>query len=240
MINPELYKVVKAISVPGFTFRELQGENALNSSVPFKDEHAAYSLVSVNSNLGKGVAGLRTELIQISPYHQRSFQLKIAGQRSVYFSDEFNNLYSSLTLKGNNLEEVKIGVGAATPTGIIFWGLQDSFAMIRILRASQLLRQNNIPTEIITRIVEPNVLPYEDSMVTLEEFKAKLLKRAWDKSETPEEGVPSKEDVLKVAKVLEETTFLITTRGMQVPERVEDLRYTLKEKQDFLEMMGGI
>lgn len=175
------------------------------------------------------------KLRQVSPSHGRSYEFFTGEESSVIFSDEYGNIYTSVTTKGNNLTNPGVKTSGITPSGAEFYGLQDSDSMVRALRASELLRANGVPTELFIKIIEPLELPYQGKIVSLEEFKSKLARQVW------EDNAPADNDdrrltrkqIPSLVEVMNNMTFFITVRGMQVPERLDDLlRSRTKEDMD--------
>lgn len=239
MATAELYRQVNGIAVPGHTLEEIQGTSAIPKGLPFRDGHIPeFSLVSVNETMSENPDILKDRLVQISPIHCRSFELRFGETGNMYWADEYRNVFSTLTTKGNNLDNPRVVKNSVSPSGYIVWGLQDSDAMVRVLRASELMRANNIPTEMIIRVIEPLALPFNGKMVSLEELKGSLLTQIWEQKSKPGHSI-SKVEIPDLSVVLDKMTFYITIRGLQVSERLQDLT-EVKTKEDFLSMMRRV
>lgn len=243
----ELYKGINSLQVAGHSYDEIQGMPAKPFQSPFRGDHIAeFSTVSVNGEMKENPHLISGRLIQISPLHGRSYEMRFGTTRGVIWEDEFGNLFSALNTKGNNLETPKALKHPAAPSGYIVYGMQDSDAMVRVLRGSLILRKNNIDTETIVRVVEPQELPIEDKLVSLDEFKAKLVNKIWNEnakkdSEDSITGRPqlARTEVTDLSLALDKMTFYLTVRGLQVSERMWDLPYAQSE-EEFKEMMAGV
>lgn len=239
MANTEIYKPINALAVPGHSLKDVQGTPILTNGVPLKEGHIpAFSLVSVNGEFQDNPTVLKDRLIRVSPIHGRSYELPIDNTRNVFWADEYGNVFSVLTTKGNNLENPTLLTQYPTPSGYAVYGLQDSESMVRILRASEILRANNVDTEAIVKVIEPTELPFGDKLIPLEDVKAQLLIKTWEQSDANEEA-PSKEDVASISLALDNMTFFITVRALQVAERLQDLTQSEKN-EDFEQMMNRV
>ncbi|HET9173809.1 MAG TPA: hypothetical protein VFN56_00840, partial [Candidatus Saccharimonadales bacterium] len=94
-----------------------------------------------------------------SPHHLRSFEVKHKDLDEIWV-DEFGHKYSSLNLKGNNFSSPGVVRSGTASRRVVGYGLQESAVMRRVLRASRLLRTNDISTEYILGLAEPKTLPW--------------------------------------------------------------------------------
>lgn len=226
----EVYNPVRSIEILGHTYENIQGIPAVPIGAPFRAGHIPeFSLVSVNGHMGENERILRNRLVKISPIHGRSYEMRFGEARHIFWQDEYGNLFSTITTKGNNLEEPKVLKQEVSPSGYMIYGMQDSDAMVRMLKASQLLRANHIGTEMILRVMEPQELPFGDQVVPLAEFKKLLIKQVWeqnaDKDSTDDQGDGNltREDIPSLTVALDKMTLFLTIRGLQVSERLADL-----------------
>lgn len=225
MANSELYRPVNSIQVEGFTHSEIQGVTVPSKRIPFKEGHIPqFSCVAVgNKDENESNAG---SLRQISSHHGRSYEFPMGEEGPIIFSDEYDNIYTSLTTKGNNLTASLplITKEGNAPSGFRLHGLQDSDSMVRALRASELLRSHGIPTELFVKVIEPLQLPYKEEVISLDEFKKRLVQQVWEENANPDDESEklTRRDIPKLASALDNMTFFITIRAMQVPERIND------------------
>lgn len=249
MVNSELYQPIKAMQIEGSTHREIQGVRVPSVGIPFKNGHIPqFSIVSVNGDFENEK---KTEdiLVKISSIHQRSYELRFGATGCIYWSDEYGNIFSTLTTKGNNFDYPKALKSQISPSGFLFYGLQDSDSMVRVLRVSELLRSKNVATELIVKVIEPMRVPIDGELVTLEEFKKRLVRKVWDEnaekgSKDPKVYVSmatnvSREDIPDLSSALDKMTFFITIRGHQVSERLRDIVQP-QSKEDFQSMMQRV
>lgn len=250
MPNSELYRSIRGMEVEGFTHQEIQGVRMPSVGIPFKNGHIPqFSIVSVNGDFENEK---KTEdiLVKISSIHQRSYELRFGATGCIYWSDEYGNIFSTLTTKGNNFDYPKALKSQISPSGFLFYGLQDSDSIVRVLRVSELLRSKNVDTELIVKVIEPMRAPINGELVTLEEFKKRLVRRVWDENSEKDSKDPkirlgraatnvSREDISDLSSALDKMTFFITIRGHQVSERLEDLVQP-QSKEDFQSMMQRV
>lgn len=245
--NPEIYKKVRSLLIPGYTFENVQGVSAMPKNTPFKDGHTPFlSLVSVNGNMDSDQGIFQDRLVRISPIHGRSYEIRFGQAGNVYWSDEYGNVYSTLTTKGNNLNYPKVFKNDVSPSGFLVYGLQDSDSMVRILRGSELLRSNNVETEIILKVIEPQQLPIGEQLVSVADFKRNLIHQVWEENvdkdsidQQVELKKVTREDIPALSSVLDKMTFFITVRGHQVSERIQDLTQP-ETKGEFVGIMQRV
>lgn len=233
----EIYKNTRCIEVAGRVFEEVQGEKVTPQTAPFKDGFIPYlSVVAVDKfdNPGNVTEPEKERIIKISKLHGRSYELRFGKQSSVVWSDEFGNLFTALNIKGNNLLSPYVKKSSQEPSGYQVFGLMDSDALVRILRVSRILREHNVDTESLVKVIEPQELPYEEAIITLEDFKGKLLQQV----EQKKNGLTAN-DLLPLSNHLDNSTFVMPVRNVKVPERIEDLA-NVNNKDEFRTMMKRI
>jgi len=207
-------------------------------NVPFKDgDISLFSQASILPRQSEVLPHQSKDLIQISPSHGRSYQINLGHDPRLFFSDEFGNIYSTVTTKGNNLQRVRARKSEQTPSGFAVLGLHESDSMVRVLRASALMRRAGIDTELIFKVLEPGEFPFQPEIIPAPEIKRKLVEDIWIGDSPDRVGVRvEKEDIADLSRYLENTTFFITVRGMQVAERLVDLNHC-QTKKEFLGLM---
>lgn len=225
MKSSEVYKPVPHELTPGITYSIDQDVVANPPSSPFKEGHLDCFSVVGRENLRPGKLSRNQEemkLIKISPEHGRSYEINFGKTGGIFWKDEYDNLFYGVTTKGNNFTDPYV---RRSTSGYEVYGLQDSNTIARVLRVSQILRSRQIDTEFILRIVEPTKVPFNGRSAKLTTLKRKLIQQAADR------GLPQE----RTRQYIENTTFLIITRAMQVPERLRDLAEA-PDKETLLEM----
>lgn len=231
MANSELYRPIKSVQIEGFTHSEVQGTPVPSKGIPFKDEHIPqFSVVGIET-IEDGKGDNNSTLRKISSIHRRSYEFVTGKESKIVWSDEFGNIFTALNTKGNNVTDPEVCKYSEAPSGFLFFGLQDSDTMVRILKASELLRSRNIDTEAIIKVIEPAEFPYNGDMLSLAEYKRKLVQRVWD--ENARDGkmsarvtnleLATRQDIPRLSQSLDKMTFFETIRGTQVNERIADL-----------------
>lgn len=161
------------------------------------------------------------ELFRVSPHHGRSYEIgpNVDGRgkmsRLAIWQDQYNNQYTSVSLKGNNFSTHRIMESATAPSGYIPMGLQESDALYRIVKASRILRESGIPTEWIHGVYEPQQLVFNGELVSQATYKKRLLDHTMNQF--------GMEEAVKVAQAIEPMTFFITERSMMINDRLTDL-----------------
>lgn len=260
----EVYKPVWSIDIPGKDLENVQGEPVTPATAPFVNGHIeAFSLAClgeyINHNVYPDATVRLRKLVQISPYHGRSFELrfrfdtdkrkrrrKLSGFAekisSPLWTDEYGNFFAALSTKGNLVSDPTVVRSDIEPSGFAVNGMQDTAALVRVLKVSRLLREQQIDTECFVRVIEPQELPVSGEMVPLDQFKANLVQQIWDKDGKKDVNIGSpttRADIPKYSEHLDNSTFVITVRGMQVTERLQDLDKP-ENKEEFVEMMKRI
>jgi tRNA A-37 threonylcarbamoyl transferase component Bud32 len=148
---------------------------------------------------------------------------------TVYIGDQFDNSYASLNIKGCDLSDPYFMRTRTAARGHIIHGLQESLVMERIMRASYLLRQNNIGTEYICGLSMPEAFPIDrhqqgidhKQQVTLPEFLEYLAgKFAATEEGDPQQKLQKKFDMIQK---FQDCDYMITYRAMDTPYRLGEL-----------------
>ncbi len=231
----EAYIPVPSIQIKGFTHSEIQGVEASIKESPFKDGHISqFSVVGIENETEVYETTEQNVLRKISEAHGRSYEFVTGKNNTLIWCDRFGNPFTTLTTKGNNCSSLGVYADSSAPSGFTLEGLQDSNAIVRVLKASEILRSKNIDTEVIIKVIEPAELPYKDERISLEEFKKKLLESVWAEN-APENTEAdhnwkkvTREQIPTLSKALHDMTLFITVRAHQSPERLRDLVTTSK------------
>jgi hypothetical protein len=171
---------------------------------------------------------------QLSERHARSYEV---GNDTLHplatWSDRHGNAYTSLSLKGNNFSNMDIIPSLTAPSGYIPYGLQEDDALLRIIRASNFLREKGIDTEWIVGVYEPQYIPDEKShsLLRQDEYKQKLVQFALSKYTV--------EDAAKIAKAVSSMNFFVTARAMAINHRPTDFMEDMT-KEAFLTRLEKI
>ncbi len=217
-------------NVPGWLHPSLQGEVISGVDVPphsfLTDTHTPV-VISAEHALIHESSGI--ELTRVSRGHGRSFELGPNSDRTAnrlgrvaLWHDEFDNPYTSYSLKGNNFTYSTIMESVTAPSGYIPMGLLESDALLRVVRSSRLLREAGVSTEWINRVFEPQELLYKGEPVSQEEYKRRLLLDTAN-----ERGI---EEMAKIAAAIEPMTFFITGRSMEINDRLADFSHDTPEQ----------
>lgn len=200
----------------------MQDEEIDREGLPFDDAHFANGIpAEVDEVAALALPDSDYPVARISRFHVRSYELGDTIKAIAVWQDRFGNWYSSLSYKGSNFSAPGIIRSATAParaadadSGFIPHGLQESSALLRIVKSSRILRENKIPTEWIVALTEPSVLSYDGELVGQEEYRKRLLEKvlgSWAFSEAAE-----------VAEVITPMTFFVTARCMEINDRPAD------------------
>lgn len=193
-----------------------------------------------------------SELIQVSEFHKRDFEIRRLPEYPHIWQDTFGNYYSSrFNIKSNNGSYPALyrqEPDNQVDTAYFVYGLQESAAIYRSFVVSQKLREAGIDTDYIFDIVQPQQLPYNGQLISLNEYKRMLIENMWainaQKDERdPKTGklIPMRRELLEVGEYLDDAsmTFVMYKRAQQVPERFVD--YTFVQSQsEFNQMLSNI
>ncbi len=190
---------------------------------------------NLSGSLAESPIGLR----RVSNYHGRSFELTYGsanqdGKPIAIWEDEHKNPFSAISLKGNNFTEPFIMRNMTAPSEYVPHGLLETDSLLRVIRASRLMREATIDTEMIVHAVEPKHFrakkldeetgifsENEYEYVTLPEFKRRLLIDHWQRS--GEKGDPA--EFQKVSEAINKMAFFIIVRAVAASSRLEDFLY---------------
>jgi len=197
MKKAECYLPLDTLKVAGVTHDQLQGQFTSTQGNPFPYGHIdLFSCVAVNHRPRIKAADSSGHLIQISEIHGRAYELDYP----VIWTDEYGNLFTRLNTKGNNLTFPRVFLSESNPSGFMWYGLQDSNCLLRVLRASEILRRNHIDTEVIIKVIQPTDLPFKKELLDQESFKSRLINQVW-KEDAPEDSKYRKATLNKVLEV---------------------------------------
>jgi hypothetical protein len=208
--------------IPGWVHPSLQGEVIDHGNVPAHEllVDTRTPVVIRPEHVSRHISS-EVELFRVSPNHGRSYELGPNADRTTdqlgrvaIWRDEFENGYTSYSLKGNNFTHSTVMESSTAPSGYIPMGLLESDALLRVVRSSRLLREAGISTEWINRVFEPQLLLYKGEAVSQEEYKQRLL------SDTA--NTRGLEEMVKIAAAIEPMTFFITGRSMEINDRLAD------------------
>lgn len=219
-----------ATDIPGWLHTSLQGEAIAQGGVPtndiLKDTHTPAVISPEHAPLHE-ISD--TELFRVSQGHGRSYEIGPNANRNAnrlgkvaLWRDEFDNAYSSYSLKGNNFTHSTLMESSTAPSGYIPMGLLESDALLRVVRSSRLLREAGASTEWVNRVFEPQELLYKGEAVSQDEYKRRLL---IDTANT--RGL---EEMVKIAEAIDPMTFFITGRSMEINDRLADFAYDNPEE----------
>lgn len=225
---------------PRFPFsKRLLDELVTNCPVvtafPAEESTSAYDFGIYNAT-GRA-EGSEIGLRRVSKQHGRSYELFFGADDAkvpqTIWEDEFGNEYSSLNLKGTNFTGPRIMKSLTAPSGYIPYGLLETDAFLRVVRASRIMRENGLATEMIVKVLEPKFLRYykadpetgkslpdQFEYVPQNEFKRRLLIDHWAKIEDKTGAV---EEMGKVAAAINTMSYFFTLRATGAAPRLLDL-----------------
>lgn len=219
---------------PGFPFTNTPVDSwhswVVDDGAPSEQDYVSYYLVS--SNHGRS--------------HELRHHLDGRELREILWQDEYGNYFLALSEKGNRLDEPRARRSQVTPSGFAYHGLLESDSVLRVLKASRILRQEQIETEVIGRLIEPLEFPLKDKVLTLEEFKRLLVRQVWEENAAPselEEGSDmydaTRDDIPRLVEHLDKIRFFKTIRAMVVNERLGDYLHP-QTREDFLDVIRKV
>lgn len=160
--------------------------------------------------------------------HGRSYEVNINTPE--FWQDRYGNYFSTLISKGNNFSRPDVMRSLTAPSGYIPYGLQEGDAILRVLRASRLMREATVDTEWIVRVTEPKVLYFEGEPLDPAEYKkrllAKLIGRKMMVEDNGSDDVDDRyddEELGTIASELKRMDFFITLRALAINERALDV-----------------
>lgn len=238
------YRQVDRIHIPTTRWRKIEGEEIeprfdLEPFNPNKWAPFAYVTTDTDS-----VDNKYPKLVQTSLHHKRSFELRFNESGMIIWEDLFGQLYGALNIKGVNVSNPRARSNTDAPSGFVFWGLLDSDSILRQKRASDELRVRGIETEVTLRVLEPNLLPAGEERINIDELKHRMLMKVWDENKQFENPTDIMGDVSRLqlpdlAKALDNMTFFITVRSLQVSERLLDLA-EVRDKEELSALLDRV
>lgn len=149
----------------------------------------------------------------------------------VDIEDQYGNSYTSLNVKGVNLTDPHFFKTLTAAREYIIHGLQESLVMERVLKASQVLRENNVDTEYICGLVLPKKFPIDrhpnqgiddkqdvNLSELLEHMASEFAARQTDHNDSP---LQTKVDMIER---FQDCDYLVTYRAMDCQWRFGELR----------------
>ena len=255
----EFYQTPPAVDVKGQIIPQIGEVNMeKDSRFPFlkflKDQIPVFSVASISPDqIGEDEVNRSTlRLVKPTIHHGRSYEIRFAPPtESIVWEDENGIIFGAINMKGNNLEDPKVKLDKYSPHGLKTIGLQDSYALQRIIKASKELRRIGVETEKVELVIKPKELIWQGRSVSPTKFRKKLLEKAEEEIEaiaTGQKVPPSfptskkyleREHLDKVKSYLDSEEFFFTVRGLQVTERLRDLE-AIGSKEEFEEMITQI
>lgn len=171
--------------------------------------------------------GKEGDLIQLSPTHGRSVEDKRVKD-VLLFEDKNHVLFGTRGYKGGEMEGIELEEDEYSPYGIKTIGLKDNVGLDNIARASETLREHDLPTEVVTKKAQLEEVLIDGQPVPIDEWKRKVItdiQREIDEC-SPEDNLKREQLVAwkaQVSEYLEKTDFYLVERNLQVAERVADI-----------------
>lgn len=160
------------------------------------------------------------------PGSGRSIEDRLVDKKIIY-GDEYGILYGSRNIKGNVVQgdiyqRSAVFEDENTPYGLQVRGLKDKVGIDRIVKASEYLRKQGLPTERPAKIYKLTQIPYQGKMINIEDWKEEYLKRELQRAN--KFGIGSDFKTLRNKEsYLRSTDFFVIDRDLQVPERLDDI-----------------
>jgi|GEM_PF-1768273 len=210
--------------ISGWLHTSLQGEAISHEGVPAHDILSdTHTPAVIRPEHTTAHTPSEIELFRVSANHGRSYELGPNADRTqnrlgraAMWQDEYDNNYTSYSLKGNNFTHSTLMESMTAPSGYIPMGLLESDSLLRVVRSSRMLREAGVSTEWINRVFEPQELIYKGERVSQAEYKRRLLADTAN-----ERGL---EEMMNIAAAIEPMTFFITGRSMEINDRLADFR----------------
>jgi len=193
--------------------------------LPLEDSFFTNSVpVAVEHEPGASDARLKSP----GRHHGRSYE--VVADTPALWQDRYGNQFSTLISKGNNFSRPDVIKSLTAPSGYIPYGLQEGDAILRVLRASRLMREARVDTEWIVRVTEPKVLYFEGEPLDPAEYKKELYFKLIGRKSINGDGTLDAEpnrysdkELGTISKELNRMDFFITLRGLSINERILDV-----------------
>jgi hypothetical protein len=230
----KFFRPVVTYPIESQTLTEFQGEKIPTENLPFQEGHIEQ--FSVVGNSSKKSKRKQPILVQTSVEHGRTFEMQFNESGYIIFEDEHNNIFGKLTTKGNNVNKTVTYKDSNAPSGFVYNGLLDSDSLVRQLRASALLREEGIDTEMIIKLMQPEALPYDKKLFTIPELKKRhldiILEGKNRKKRLLGTDKVTLSDLPAISKSLKDIGFFVAVRALQVNERLSDFDLLQRGEQE--------
>ncbi len=169
---------LKTDMVESFSHRSIAEEPIDTVGLPFDDDFFRELIPVVIEHIPGARNG---SLVSLGKNHGRSYELQESltedetGRDRSSWTDQYGNVFTTLTTKGNNFSKAEIWKSDTAPSGFIPYGLQEGDALLRVMRASRLMREAGVDAEWIVRVEEPKQLHYEGDFIEPEEYTHRLI-----------------------------------------------------------------
>ncbi len=182
-------------------------------------------------------------LYQATSLHNRSFEIDARALPSSV-TDAYGNTYGHFSLKGGNFSWPGLFESATASSGQIPHGLQETDYIERILKASQIMRANGLPTEYVIAASEPSMIYFADPrkrtgegvLMGRREYGARIASEAW--ASLPKE-LQTMEELTKLNRAVNGKAFIVTLRATVSPYRIQDVFSEMSTLHQKLGMVIG-
>lgn len=230
METPKFYERAETVPIKARTVPVIDSSQVAPECLFAEDQISAFHVVGRKNGHSPAVPNASpVGLYTISEVHGRSYELVVEGMEEVgAWADEFGTLFSSHSIKGNNLEDPYIWPSPIMPEKFATQGLQDSSFIRRTVIASQVLRELGIEAEMTTRVIEPLTLPLGDQEMAIGEFKDEVLRRTLTRKGQARHlanaiNPVDRKKFSQMRRFIDNADFRFSVRAMQTPERLSDL-----------------
>lgn len=177
----------------------------------------------IGQPFAKKVGGIAVSGFEkISDAHGRNLTESASSKRAVWTGEYLGDIFGARSVKGASTSDAYLEEGENGEYDVRAHGLTDDVALPRLLRASDFLRKNGLPTEAIRSVSDLTGVRVKGKEIPIDEWEKEELERV--KNEFP--------DLYGAFKTfLKETKFIVIERDVQVDERIRDLKLAHGEKR---------
>lgn len=215
--------VLKTDTVETFTHPKIANEPVEMEGLPFGDDFFVGEVpIAIKHVPGTG----DERLVSLGNLHGRSYVLNETADPNQAWTDRYGNPFTTLSTKGNNFSRPDMVRSATAPSGFLPYGLQEGDSLLRVLRASRLMREGGVDTEWIVRVEEPKQLNFKGRMVEPAEYKQLLLASCLGETAINGSGVDiteSAKEASDIAAAIKDMDFFVTLRAMATPYRASEM-----------------
>lgn len=209
---------------------------------PFAKRDVAVSISEESpTNNGEG----RSNYTIVSPEHGRAIVDTRINNMVIWGGTKSGDIYGAKDWKGANMNHVRLMKDEYGTLGWRAEGLKDNVGITRLQKASQILRDNGLPTENPTKIVKLLQVVEDGKIIPIWLWKTETIKafessaNIAEKMNDPEMAKRQRKEAETAKEYLLGTDFYIEERDLQTAERLRDLEIT-KDEESFKKVIGPV